>query len=117
MAKNKKRLDIKTIKFLNSPEYLKTLLPRNLDTGIRREVEILFSNGVETFESCEGGKGHSFPEPTIRFHGNSAAGWKALQVAFDHALPVSALRREWCIIDGEPTGPTWAMTFFRRKAL
>jgi len=106
MAKCKQRLDIKDYK-----------LPDTLDPGIKREVEILFSNGVETFESCQGGKGHSFPEPTIRFFGNHAAGWKALQVALDYALPVFALRREWRMTNGEPTGPTWSMTFFRRRAL
>jgi hypothetical protein len=92
-------------------------LPLNLDQGIRKEVKILFINGVETFESCQGGKGHSFTEPTVRFSGNLAAGWKALQIALDHALPVYKLHRTWSIIDGEPTGPTWEMTFFRRKAL
>lgn len=43
----------------------------NLDPGIKRWVEILNGQGVMTFESCEGGEGHSFPEPTIRFHGNA----------------------------------------------
>jgi hypothetical protein len=86
-----------------------------LDPGIKREVEILFSNGVETYESCEGGEGHSYPEPAVRFHGNFAAGWKALQVALDHALPVSRLNRMWTIHDGEPTGPYWEMVFYRRK--
>lgn len=35
-----------------------------VDAGIRREVTILSQNGIETFESCEGGPGHAFPEPT-----------------------------------------------------
>jgi hypothetical protein len=86
-----------------------------LDQGIKREVEILSSNGVETYESCEGGKGHSYPDPAVRFHGNPSAGWKALQVALDHALPVHELRRVWTIRDSEPTGPTWEMVFIRRK--
>ena len=29
-----------------------------LDTGIEEIVNILISAGIETFESCEGGKGH-----------------------------------------------------------
>jgi len=87
-----------------------------LDPGIKREVMILASNGVETYESCEGGPGHSYPEPTVRFHGNAGAGWKALQVALNHDLPVFALRRTWSIDDCVPTGPTWEMVFFRRKA-
>ncbi len=28
-------------------------------------VEVLRAAGVETFESCEGGAGHSYPEPTV----------------------------------------------------
>lgn len=40
-----------------------------LDSGIRNYVLILRSGGIETFESCEGGEGHVFPEPTVRFLG------------------------------------------------
>jgi hypothetical protein len=47
---------------------------RLIDPGIRREVKILWENGIETFESCEGGRGHSFPEPTVRFHGGQSEG-------------------------------------------
>lgn len=88
-----------------------------LDAGIREYVKVLRLNGVETFESCEGGPGHSYPEPTIRFAGGSvAAGWQALAVCFDFGLPVAALRREWDVLDGhEVTGPHWALTF-KRKA-
>ena len=35
----------------------------------------------------------------------------ALAVAAENALQVQALRRTWPIIDGEPTGPWWEMTF------
>lgn len=84
-----------------------------LDPGVRRYVEILHSNGVETFESCQGGEGHAYAEPAVRFHGPSAAGFHALSVAMHHALPVSVLRRIWPINDGEPTGPWWEMTFFK----
>jgi hypothetical protein len=31
---------------------------------LEKEVNILAENGIETFESCEGGEGHSYPEPT-----------------------------------------------------
>lgn len=82
-----------------------------LDPGIGPFVEILRRNGVETFESCQGGPGHSYPEPTIRFCGN---GWKAFAVARDHALPVSCLRRIWVIDGGEPTGPYWELVFYRK---
>jgi hypothetical protein len=35
-----------------------------LDEGIREIVITLATNGVETFESCQGGPEHCFPEPT-----------------------------------------------------
>jgi len=82
-----------------------------VDPGIRHYVLILRSQGIETFESCEGGEGHSYPEPTIRFHGNNGEGFKALSIAMSFGLPVLALRRTWDVIDGELTGPWWEMTF------
>ena len=85
-----------------------------LDQGVARYVRILRENGVETYESCQGGEGHAYLEPTIRFHGQYGAGFQALQVAFDFALPVSSLRRAWQIIDGEPTGPHWEMVFWKK---
>jgi hypothetical protein len=84
---------------------------RPLDEGIRDIVGTLAANGVETFESCQGGPGHSFPEPTVRFHGSHAEGFRALSVALQHGLKVCELRRCYVLIDGEPTGPHWEMTF------
>jgi hypothetical protein len=82
-----------------------------LDPGIRRAVETLSDHGVETFESCEAGAGHAYPEPTVRFFGHAGAGWHALGIALQHGLPVVALRRTWPVAEGEPTGPYWEMTF------
>jgi len=82
-----------------------------LDKGIEREVEILNEYGIETYESCEGGPGHSYPEPTIRFHGDRSEGFKALAIALQNDLKPSDLRRIWTILDGEPDGPHWEMTF------
>ncbi|MEI7913079.1 MAG: hypothetical protein WCK77_25955 [Verrucomicrobiota bacterium] len=88
-----------------------------LDDGMRDTVEILVNGGVETFESCQGGPGHCFLEPTVRFYGGPAAGFKALAVAMDNGLKVRALRRYWTMIGEEPTGPYWEMTFLPDKAL
>ena len=41
----------------------------SLDVGIARIVQTLQEAGVETFESCQGGEGHIFPRPTVRFRG------------------------------------------------
>ena len=85
-----------------------------LDSGIAEVVHILRAAGVETFESCEGGPGHAFPEPTVRFHGNVGAGHLALGVVMTHALPVSELRRTWSIEEKCPTGPCWELVFFKK---
>lgn len=82
-----------------------------LDAGIRPIVEVLVANGIETFESCEGGQGHAFYEPTVRFHGNHAEGFRALAIALQHGLRVCELRRYYSVEDGEPVGPHWEMTF------
>src|ERR1700734_2093573 len=74
-------------------------------------VEILSTNGVEPFESCKGGTGHAFYEPTIRFHGSHGEGFRALSVALQHGLKVCELRRYYSVEDGEPVGPHWEMTF------
>jgi hypothetical protein len=82
-----------------------------LDPGIRHAVECLRSAGVETFESCQGGEGHAYPEPTVRFYGERPEGFRALSVALAAGLGVLALRRVWPINDREPTGPWWELTF------
>lgn len=86
-----------------------------LDKGIEKEVNILFSNGIETFESCEGGEKHPYPVPTIRFHGDNTEGFKAFAIAMQNGLDVVSLRRVWETIDGELTGPWWEMTFLNTK--
>lgn len=83
---------------------------KSLDKGIREAVRILVANGIETFESCEGGAGHAFPEPTIRFFGQHSEGFRALAIALQYGLRVSELRRYYTIEDGEPVGPNWEMT-------
>jgi hypothetical protein len=85
-----------------------------LDAGIRRAVEILHAAGIETFESCEGGSGHAYPEPTVRFYGDRSEGFRALAIAIQNNLPVSTVRRIWSVNDGEPTGPYWEIVFWRK---
>ena len=85
-----------------------------LDSGIKFAVELLSNADIETYESCEGGDGHSYKEPTIRFHGDRSEGFRALALALQNNLPVSAVRRTWSINDGEPTGPTWEIVFWKK---
>jgi len=85
-----------------------------LDAGIAPYVEVLHAAGVETYESCEsceGGAGHSYAEPTVCFHGRQEEGPRAFAVARAHGLPVASLCRVWDVVDGELVGPTWKMTF------
>lgn len=82
-----------------------------LDRGICAAVHALNAAGIETFESCQGGPGHAFPDPTVRFQGGQSEGYAALAAAMRAGLPVAELRRVWPILDGEPTGPWWELTF------
>lgn len=82
-----------------------------LDDYIKPFVDILRDGSVETYESCQGGLGHAFPEPTIRFHGGPSEGFRGYAIAAIHGLPVYAIRRVWTVDDGEITGPTWEMVF------
>lgn len=88
-----------------------------LEHGIEKAVLVLRENGIETFESCQGGDGHSSSHPMVRFHGGLGEGHKALGIALIYGLPVSELLREWTVIDEEPTGPYWRMVFYKQVPL
>jgi hypothetical protein len=80
-------------------------IPGKLDREIEKYVRQLQACGIETFESCEGGIGHAYFEPTIRFHGTPESGWRAVAACLAYGLPIGSLRRVWDILDGnEPTG-------------
>src|SRR5580704_1621365 len=73
----------------------------------------LARSGRRNVRSCEGGDGHCYTEPTIRFAGGREEGFRALVVALEHRFPVDAIRRYWDILEGEPRGPNWEITFRR----
>jgi hypothetical protein len=104
-----RRFELRLVRMARA-EWLATL-----DPGIAPYVDVLDANGVETFESCEGGDGHCFAEPTVRFFGGRGEGFRALAVALQIGpLPVKAIRRYWRVgSDGAPEGPNWEMTFLR----
>jgi hypothetical protein len=64
-----------------------------LDKGIKKAVEILNTHGFKTFESCEGGDGHAFVEPTIRFTGNEFDCLRAFEICQLYHLCVHECRR------------------------
>ena len=86
----------------------------SLDDGIKEYVEVLAENGIETYQSCEGGEGHSYPEPIVCFYGEISEGFRALAIAIENDLPVDELRQFWSIQDKQPVGPDWALTFFKK---
>jgi len=86
-----------------------------LDEGIREMVITLCSAGVETYESCEGGLNHAYPEPSVAFEGAESEGLRAVSVAVVTGLPVKELRRVWDVRNGLLHGPWWVMTFWAEK--
>src|SRR5258706_13154123 len=88
-----------------------------LDPDIRHYVLVLSSQGVDTCQSCQGGPGDCYLEPTIEFRGGKGEGPRAVGAALAYDLPVTELRREWEIRDGEMHGPIWTMTFRVRADL
>jgi hypothetical protein len=82
-----------------------------IDVGIREAVLVLRRAGVETFESCEGGKGHAFEAPTIKFHGDAWAGYKAFAVAMENGLAVRRVQRAYGVVNGQLEGPWWEIVF------
>ena len=88
-----------------------------LDPEIAPIVEVLNENGVDTYESCQGGSGHAYFEPTVRFHGDYAEGLRAVSIAIQQGMKVCELRRVYSIQDGELKGPWWELTFAPTKGL
>jgi hypothetical protein len=88
-----------------------------LDRWIGYAVKVLRDAGIETIESCDGSGGHAYREPTVRFVGTNAAGYRAVAAALDHGLPAFELRRVWRVHDSELEGPVWDLVFYPRSKL
>lgn len=87
-----------------------------IDAGIRFAVRVLHARGFETCQSCEGGEGHAYPEPTVDMISgpSDAAGFGALDVLASFGLPVSTVGQVWSVDGlGRPYGEVWRITFFR----
>lgn len=85
-----------------------------VDLGIVRAVKILQDAGVSTIESCEGGEGHSYPEPTVTFAGDGPTGWRAIGELMTYGLPIKHFGQMWSFDEGHPAGPDWHVTFWRK---
>ena len=82
-----------------------------LDAGISRAVIIANGAGFTTYESCEGGEGHAFPEPTVRGFGSYQEAMRAVLAMLDLALPVWELRQVWHVRDFRPPRPVLGHCF------
>lgn len=95
------------------PRFLHPETIEGLDDGIKYIVEILNLYGIETYESCDGSDGHSYVEPSVRFHGNISEGYRAASVAISNGFPLKQLNRVWVCHDMELEGPEWEMRFWK----
>jgi hypothetical protein len=85
-----------------------------LDVGIRFAVRVLHAaGGVETCQSCQGGKGHAYDRPTIDMiaGGSDAKGFLALSALVDYGLPVADIAILWNVKNGLPYEKLWRITF------
>ena len=87
-----------------------------LDPLIKPAVKILMDHGFKTFESCQGGKGHAFYEPTVRFEGSEFDLVRAFEICRCYGLTPVAARRVYvrCTVyknDIEDIGESWERPF------
>lgn len=66
-----------------------------LDPGIRAAVKTLWSCGIETFESCEGGEGHVWKWPFVAFHGTEGEALAAFRLLIEEGFPAAVLNHAW----------------------
>ncbi len=88
-----------------------------LDDGIRRLVRMLRYHGVETLQSCEGGTGHAYPEPTVDFAGDEGAGLYALGITLSMGFKVQCLNRHYTVSHGEITETYWQIILWQKDTL
>jgi hypothetical protein len=88
---------------------------QELDPGIRFAVRVLHAGGFETCQSCQGGKGHAYFEPTIDLiaRDDDAIGFGALATLRDYGLPLNGVAIVWPIANGQPYEKLWRVTFAR----
>ena len=55
---------------------------------IKPIFRILRKNKVKAVQSCQGGKGHSYPVPTVDFFGTRAEGFRAAYLARTYGMPL-----------------------------
>jgi hypothetical protein len=87
---------------------------QELDAEIRFAVRVLHAaGGIETCQSCQGGKGHSYDRPTVDMiaTGADAVGFRALAALADYGLPVDDISLVWRVRNFLPYEKLWRVTF------
>lgn len=64
-----------------------------MDKKIKPMVIALQKYGFKTFESCQGGKGHAYTEPTVRFEGDEFDLIRAYEICEHLKLRPNEVRR------------------------
>ena len=87
---------------------------QSLDVGIRFAVRVLHAaGGIETCQSCQGGKGHCYDRPTIDMiaTGEDALGFRALAALAEYHLRVVDVAILWNVRNFLPYKKLWRITF------
>lgn len=79
------------IQFYTAQKY--NMYPLDVDLLIEPAVKILNEHGFKTFESCQGGEGHCFSEPTVRFYGLEFDLIRAYEILSCYGLNVHEAKR------------------------
>jgi hypothetical protein len=66
-----------------------------LDPGIAWTVKFLREAGVHTVSSCEGGDGHPYDEPMVRFRGDPAEAKRVAELTWREGLFPFEISRAW----------------------
>lgn len=89
---------------------------RTLDPGIRFPVRVLHAHGFETCQSCQGGKGHAYHDPTIDMLAGASGdteGIAALGPLAAYGLDVRTISITWSIDSGLPYEKLWRIAFVK----
>jgi len=80
-----------------------------VDAGVRYPVRVLHAHGIETAQSCQGGAGHAYHEPTIDLpaQGSDALGFAALAALRDNGVDVLDVALVWSVVGGLPHQKLW----------
>ena len=84
-----------------------------MDAGIRFAVRVLHAAGIDTCQSCQGGAGHPYSEPTVEMvaGADGAEGFAALAALSAYGLAVAEVAQIWHVKNGLPYEKLWRITF------